>query len=193
MCNVTGKVDSLHLRGREDNINRDDEYLIGKEVITSLGDLRHLKFLDLSANDFRGSRIPEFIGSFKHLSYLNLSNAYFSGFIPPHIGNLSNLKVLDLSSGIYPHRLMSDDMSWISGLSLLKYLDLSNADLSKAQNRDMVFYMMPSLVELSLSACGLTNADLGTLSNSSTTLANIKHPDLGYNHFIDAFVKLWPQ
>ncbi|GKE22654.1 leucine-rich repeat protein [Tanacetum coccineum] len=79
---------------------------------------------------------------------------------------------------------MSDDMSWISGLSLLKFLDLSNADLSKAQNHDIVFYMMPSLVELSLSACGLTNADLGTLSNSSTTLANIKHPDLGYNHFI---------
>ncbi|GJR91737.1 leucine-rich repeat protein [Tanacetum coccineum] len=47
---VTGKVDSLHLRGREDDINRDDEYLIGKEVITSIGDLRHLKFLDLSAN-----------------------------------------------------------------------------------------------------------------------------------------------
>ncbi|GJV05646.1 leucine-rich repeat protein [Tanacetum coccineum] len=184
--NVTGKVDSLHLRGREDYINRDDEYLIGKEVITSLGDLRHLKFLDLSANDFRGSRIPEFIGSFKHLSYLNLSNAYFSGFIPPHIGNLSNLVVLDLKSR-HNTIMMSDDMSWISGLSLLKYLDLSHVDLSKAQNRDMVFYMMPSLVELSLSACGLTNADLGTLSNSSTTIANIKHLDLGYNHFKGQF------
>nr|GEW04890.1 leucine-rich repeat protein [Tanacetum cinerariifolium] len=190
--NVTGKVESLHLRGREDYINRDDKYLIGKEVITSLGDLGHLKLLDLSANDFRGSRIPEFIGSLKQLSYLNLSNAYFSGFIPPHIGNLSNLVVLDLKSR-HNTIMMSDDMSWISGLSLLKYLDLSHVDISKAQNRDMVFYMMPSLVELSLSSCGLTNADLGTLSNSSTILANIKHLDLGYNHFKDAFVKLWPQ
>ncbi|GJU45858.1 leucine-rich repeat protein [Tanacetum coccineum] len=175
---VTGKVDSLHLRGR-------NEYLIGKEVITCLKDLRHLKFLDLSGNDFQGSRIPEFIGSFKQLSYLNLSNA-FSGIIPPRIGNLSNLVVLDLKTITEPS-LMSDDMSWISGLSSLKSLDLSYVDLSKAQNRDMVFYMMPSLLKLSLSHCGLTNADLGTLSNSSTTLANIKHLDLGYNHFKGQF------
>ncbi|GKA95534.1 leucine-rich repeat protein [Tanacetum coccineum] len=53
---VTGKVDSLHLRGSNDGT----EYLIGKEVITCLKDLRHLKFLDLSGNDFQGSQIPEF-------------------------------------------------------------------------------------------------------------------------------------
>ncbi|GJV55604.1 leucine-rich repeat protein [Tanacetum coccineum] len=183
---VTGKVDSLHLRGRNDGIINSDEYLIGKEVITCLKDLRHLKFLDLSGNDFQGSRIPEFIGSFKQLSYLNLSNA-FSGIIPPRIGNLSNLVVLDLKTITEPLSLKSDDMSWISGLSSLKSLDLSYVNLSKAQNRDMVFYMMPSLVKLSLSGCGLTNADLGTLSNSSTTLANIKHLDLGYNHFKGQF------
>ncbi|PWA85694.1 leucine-rich repeat protein [Artemisia annua] len=182
---VTGKVDSLHLRGSED-MDGDQECLAGSEVSSSLRHLRNLKFLDLSANDFRGSRIPEFIGSLKQLSYLNLSNAYFSGVIPPHIGNLSNLKVLDLRSSTNSYS-MSDDMSWMSGLSLLKYLDLSCVDLSKAQNRDMVFYMMPSLVKLSLSGCSLTNADLGTLSNSSTTLANIKHLDLGYNHFKGQF------
>nr|GFC78610.1 leucine-rich repeat protein [Tanacetum cinerariifolium] len=126
---VTGKVDSLHLRASTDIFG--DQYLIGKEVITCLKDLRHLKFLDLSGNDFRGSRIPEFIGSFKQLSYLNLSDA-FSGIIPPRIGNLSNLVVLDLKT----LSLKSDDMSWISGLSSLKSLDLSYVDLSKAQNRD---------------------------------------------------------
>ncbi|PWA43081.1 leucine-rich repeat protein [Artemisia annua] len=184
---VTGKVEGLHLRGREDDIIRDYQYLIGNEVSSSLRHLRNLKFLDLSANDFRGSWIPEFIGSLKQLSYLNLSIAHFSGVIPPHIGNLSNLKVLDLSTSIYSYTLMSDDMSWISGLSLLKYLDLSYVDLSKAHNRDMVFYLMPSLEMLILSGCELTNADLGTLSNSSKTLANIKHLDLGRNHFKGQF------
>ncbi|PWA53672.1 leucine-rich repeat protein [Artemisia annua] len=193
-CNkVTGKVDSLHLRGSAGEIFGNifvlSECLVGNEVSSSLRHLRNLKFLDLSANDFRGSRIPEFIGSFKQLSYLNLSNAHFSGVIPPHIGNISSLKVLDLGSeGPYSDdTLMSDDMSWISGLSLLKYLDLSHVDLSKAQNRGMVFYLMPSLEMLSLSGCGLTNADLGTLSNLSTTLANMKHLDLGYNHFKGQF------
>ncbi|GJX09323.1 leucine-rich repeat protein [Tanacetum coccineum] len=188
---VTGKVESLHLRGSESQWERDhgvQEWLVGNVVSSSLRHLRNLKFLDLSANDFRGSRIPEFIGSFKQLSYLNLSNAYFSGVIPPHIGNLSNLKVLDLGPSISSYNtLISDDMSWISGLSLLKYLDLSNVDLSKAQNRGMVFYLMPSLEMLSLSGCSLTNAALGTLSNSSTTLANIKHLDLGYNSFKGQF------
>ncbi|PWA86393.1 leucine-rich repeat protein [Artemisia annua] len=196
-CNkITGKVESLHLRGREDIygvfwVNGDmfdvQECLVGNEVSSSLRHLSNLKFLDLSANDFRGSRIPEFIGSFKQLSYLNLSYAYFSGVIPPHIGNLSNLKVLDLRSDDLVDTLMSDDMSWMSGLSSLEYLDLSYVDLSKAENRDMVFYLMPSLVKLSLSFCGLTNADLGTLSNSSTTLASIKHLDLSDNHFKGQF------
>ncbi|PWA72706.1 leucine-rich repeat protein [Artemisia annua] len=155
---VTGRVESLYLRGSVDIYDLLPEVLIGYEMSSSLRHLRNLKFLDLSANDFGGGQIPEFIGSFKQLSYLNLSNANFS-----------------------------DDMSWISGLSLLKYLDLSYVDLSKAQNRGMVFYMMPSLVKLSLSGCSLTNADLGTLSNSSTTLANIKHLDLGNNFFKGQF------
>ncbi|GJV96375.1 leucine-rich repeat protein [Tanacetum coccineum] len=162
------------------------EWLVGNEVSSSLRHLRILKFLDLSANDFRGSRIPEFIGSFKQLSYLNLSNSYFSGVIPPHIRNISYLKVLDLGPSISSYNtLMLDDMSWIFGLSLLMYLDLSNVDLSKARNHEMVFYLMPSLEMLSLSGCSLTNVDLDTLSNSSTTLANTKHLDLGYNSFKD--------
>ncbi|GJV17792.1 leucine-rich repeat protein [Tanacetum coccineum] len=90
-----------------------------------------------------------------------------------------------LGSSTYPDNTLTVDMSWISGLSLLKYLDLSNVDLSKAQNRDMVFYLIPSLEMLSLSGCGLTNADLSTLSNSSTTRANIKQLDLSHNHFKD--------
>ncbi|PWA61798.1 leucine-rich repeat protein [Artemisia annua] len=182
---VTGKVESLHVRG---SYGRDryavPELLVGNEVSSSLRHLRNLKFLDLSGNYFGGSRIPEFIGSLKQLSYLNLSNAYFSGVIPPHIGNLSNLKVLDFGSSPdsdTAYKLMSNDMSWISGLSLLKYLDLSNVDLSKAQNRDMVFYMMPSLVKLSLYGCSLTNADLGRFPSALTNMSSLLSLDLSSN------------
>ncbi|XP_076910937.1 receptor-like protein EIX2 [Bidens hawaiensis] len=154
----TRSVVSLRLRGNyrefyEDDVE-EDYYLVGEKVNTYLAELRHLKHLDLSGNNFQQSRIPEFIGSFKQLSYLNLSNAGFS-----------------------------DDMAWVSGLSSLELLDLGNVKISRAKNIDMVLYMIPSLQYLSLPLCGLSNGHLGIHHNSSKILPNIKHLDLSWNFF----------
>ncbi|CAI9299658.1 unnamed protein product [Lactuca saligna] len=162
-CNgVTGHVERLHLRGntrysyhdveeKHDHFVRNNHQLVGNVVNSSLAELRHLKYLDLSGNDFGGSRIPEFIGSFKQLNYLNLS----------HIG-------------------FQDDMSWTFGFSSLEHLDLSYLDVSGV---DMGRYMIPSLKELHLSSCGLSNANFVPFINSTTILSNIKHLDLSLNLF----------
>ncbi|KAL7608190.1 hypothetical protein Lser_V15G10203 [Lactuca serriola] len=176
---ITGNVKSLHLRGNNDD-SEGGHYLVGNEVNSSLAELRHLKYLDLSGNDVGGIRIPEFIGSLKQLWYLNLSRSFFHGIVPPQIRNLSNLKVLDLSEN---YELMIDDMAWTFGLSSLEQLDLSFNDLSRAQNWDMVLYMIPSLKKLSLSSCGLSNVDIRLSLNSSKILPNIRHLDLGFNSF----------
>ncbi|GJT39638.1 putative non-specific serine/threonine protein kinase [Tanacetum coccineum] len=162
-----------------------ENYLAGDDLDSSLAELRHLKYLDLSGNDFRGSQIPEFIGSLDKLSYLNLSNARFSGVIPYNIGNLSNLKFLDLTEE--SSNLITDDMVWVSGLLSLEHLNLNGVRLSGVRNIDMVFYMIPSLIELVVSECGLSNVDLRTRPNVSRTLPNIKHLDLGWNEFEGGF------
>ncbi|XP_076905084.1 receptor-like protein EIX2 [Bidens hawaiensis] len=158
-------------------------YLDGHELNSCLKELVNLKHLDLSGNNFRGSRFPEFIGSLKQLRYLNFSNVGLIGNIPHHIGNLSNLKVLDLSlSSDSSNDLMIDDMAWISSLSKLEHLDLSGVDLSRAQNLDSLLYM-PSLLNLSLSRCGFSIAHLGSHHlNYSRELASIKHLDLSENY-----------
>ncbi|KAL7589999.1 hypothetical protein Lser_V15G40716 [Lactuca serriola] len=169
--NLTRTVESLHLRGG---------FLVGNEVNSCLAQLRNLKYLDLSGNDFRGSRIPKFIGSFKLLSYLNLSHSGFQGIIPSHLGNLSNLKVLDLSVN---EELMSDDMAWTLGLLSLEHFVLSLVDLGGAQNWD-ILYTNPLLKELNLWGCKLSNTDLGPFLNSTGILPSIKYLDLGFNYFI---------
>ncbi|KAJ9709825.1 hypothetical protein PVL29_001343 [Vitis rotundifolia] len=90
----------------------------------SLLDLKQLNYLDLSFNDFQGIPIPNFLGSFERLRYLNLSHAAFGGLIPPHLGNLSQLRYLDLFGPKYQMRV--SNLNWISGLSSLKYLDLGH-------------------------------------------------------------------
>ncbi|KAK6288900.1 hypothetical protein POUND7_000441 [Theobroma cacao] len=150
------------------NAERDayDLSRLGGKINPSLVDLKHLSFLDLSQNDFGGMQIPEFIGSLKSLTYLNLSGANFGEAIPHKLGKLSKLHYLDL--GVNP-LLQAKSLQWISGLPSLQYLDLSRVNLSKATDWLQVTNI-PSLVELHLSDCNLNN-DPSPVSVNYTSLA----------------------
>lgn len=128
------------------------------EISSSLLKLKSLKHLDLSFNTFESIPIPEFFGSLKNLQYLNISNAGFSGVIPPNLGNLSRLQDLDLSSQ-YGNGLSTDNFEWMIGLISLKHLKMNQVDLSFVRSNWMdVLNKLPFLTELHLSDCRLSGS-----------------------------------
>ncbi|GKV48978.1 hypothetical protein SLEP1_g55750 [Rubroshorea leprosula] len=128
----SGYVVSLQLRGLVSD-QQPQLYLIDdvEEVVSSLLKLRYLQHLDLSNNNFNGNLIPHSFGLIKRLRYLNLSHLQFKGRIPGELGNLTRLRVLDLSRN-YGGLKVDNDIQWISRLSSLQQLDMSGVDLSHA-------------------------------------------------------------
>uniref|UniRef100_A0A3Q7HGC9 Uncharacterized protein n=1 Tax=Solanum lycopersicum TaxID=4081 RepID=A0A3Q7HGC9_SOLLC len=139
----------------------------------------HLRYLDLSSNNFGGNQIPKFFGSFRILRYLNLSNSGFDGPVPPHIGNLSRLHFLDLSS-YSTNGPFANNLKWFIRLQSLKFLNLGSVDLSKVKNHWLQSVdMIPSLLELHLPQCMLSNLPLSfEFFNLSSLLENLLYLDL---------------
>ncbi|XP_019152114.1 PREDICTED: LRR receptor-like serine/threonine-protein kinase GSO2 [Ipomoea nil] len=182
MChNVTGHV--VQLRLTNPNFQFEFVHLPKGTLSPCLLELKQLHHLDLSGlyKYFSGSRIPNFIGSFANLQYLDLSNLGFQGIIPPQLGNLTSLHTLILRSNFYGTSLMkTKSLDWLSNLSNLQLLDLSYVNLSMAHNWLEAINMLPSLRELHLSYC-----DLPKLSQSLRLLNNslLEVLDLSNNEF----------
>ncbi|GKV09000.1 hypothetical protein SLEP1_g20566 [Rubroshorea leprosula] len=187
--NVTGHVIELNLRVPPLDDYYDDEAYerswLGGKISPSLLHLKHLSYLDLSNNDFKGIHIPKFIGSLGSLRYLNLSLSVFGGKVPHHLGNLSYLKYLDLGN----NDLHVETLHWLSSLSSLEYLDLSRVNLSQASNWFHALNKLPSLVELHLSQCQLSHHHLHPIA--SVNLSSLATLSLSQNHFQNLSMINW--
>ncbi|XP_065035224.1 receptor-like protein EIX2 [Musa acuminata AAA Group] len=182
---TTGHVVMLDLR----NTNTYDWALRGERMNSSLLALSHLEHLDLSFNDFSGIRMPEFIGSFKKLRYLNLSSTKFMGGIPARLGNLSSLYVLDLRDALH-FTSHVDNLEWLSHLTSLKHLDVSRLVLTNVPDWFSSVNMLPSLQVLTMSSVGLNTIPASVAHvNFTSSLAVL---DLSYNNFDSTLPKwLW--
>ncbi|KAM7481656.1 hypothetical protein LguiB_006239 [Lonicera macranthoides] len=162
------------------------EPLRGK-ISSSLIELQHLTYLDLSDNEFGDSRIPNFIGSLRRLEYLNLKYNNFFGTIPHQLGNLTNLRFLLLGG----YTSMSvENLEWLSNLRLLRRLDLTDVDLGKV-NWLQSINKLSFLSELQLSRCelpGIISSSFQLTNFSSIPLTLI---DLTQNSFTSSSTYNW--
>ncbi|XP_072956626.1 receptor-like protein EIX2 [Typha angustifolia] len=167
--NKTGHVVKLDLRVDPEEFQWAS---MSGNISPSLLALEHLNYLDLSFNYFGGQQIPKFMGSFKNLKYLNLSNAGFGGSIPPSLLALERLNYLDLSFNNFGgHQIPK----FMGSFKNLKYLYLSNANFGGS--------VPPQLGNLTK----LLHLDLGDNSLQSVDLvawlprlSSLKHLDMSY-------------
>uniref|UniRef100_A0A0D9XT96 Uncharacterized protein n=1 Tax=Leersia perrieri TaxID=77586 RepID=A0A0D9XT96_9ORYZ len=179
--------------------------------ISPLLSLEQLEYIDLSINGLQGinGSVPEFLGSFINLRYLNLSYMYsFTGTLPPQLGNLSKLEYLDLShTGLllgevppqlgnlsnmryldlkYPSNMyMITGISWLTHLHSLEYLDMSYVNLSMAVEWPYVFDTLPSLEALHLSHSSLPRMSLSMTILNLTKFVELDVSSNSFDHPIE--------
>ncbi|XP_042415506.1 receptor-like protein EIX1 [Zingiber officinale] len=194
--NTTGSVRVAELNLENPNAYQDDNWwetaLRGELLHPSLLSLTHLRNLSLSCNDFEGTQIPPLVGSLHKLRYLDLSDSNFSGTIPPHLGNLTNLRYLVLYAYHYRYSAtIFHSLDWLSRLSSLIYLDMSALDLSAVSHNWLsAVNMLPSLQQLYLYDCKISNIPLSL--NFHLNLTSLATLHLGRNNFNSSFPNwLW--
>ncbi|XP_068645244.1 receptor-like protein EIX2 [Aristolochia californica] len=104
-------------------------WILSGRLNLSLLELKHLRYVNLSLNSFKGNSIPTFLGSLSELRYLNLSYAGFQGNIPPQLGNLSKLEYLDVSYSSIA--LAIDSFQWLGNMFEITL----NKDLTKDRGK----------------------------------------------------------
>ncbi|KAA8534617.1 hypothetical protein F0562_032124 [Nyssa sinensis] len=129
-------------------------------ISPALFTLTHLRYLDLSFNNFMFSKIPSGMSNLTSLTYINLGNAMFKDSITNQFSNLTSLRQLDVSCSykiadassisynltslrayagpltthIYSGNISSSTLNWLSGLHNLRELKLDGVDLSEASH-----------------------------------------------------------
>ena len=134
----------------------------------SLGGLDKLEFAYLQGNDLSGG-IPTQLGNLSKLQLLNLSGNSLAGTIPGSLGNLANLEGLFLAG----NRLTGAIPVSVSRLSNLEYLDLGRNSLSGEIPGSLG--NLTNLIVLGLASNGFSGGiptGLGNLSSLETMNLN---------------------
>ncbi|XP_019101348.1 PREDICTED: receptor-like protein 12 [Camelina sativa] len=140
---------------------------------SSLFELSHLRYLNLSFNNFDSSPLSSAFGQLKNLEVLLLSSNGFAGQVPSSIRNLPKLTKLQLSH----NKLTGNLAPLVQNLTNLSALDLSFNQFSGTIPSSLL--TMPFLSYLDLSENHLT----GSFEISNIFSSKLETLQLGNNHF----------
>ncbi|CAA6660814.1 unnamed protein product [Spirodela intermedia] len=181
-CDLTGAVVKLDLKNPHFLADPEPYGFLNGKLDASLLKLESLAYLDLSHNKLDDVPIPAWLGSFRHLEYLDLCEAGFAGAVPPQLSNLSTLRHLDISYLDDPPRLHVESFNWISRLSSLRFLSMSGVNLSGIDSTEVIQTLndnLTSLADLRLDSCGLSGIPQFLPSLNFTSLKKL---DLSWNN-----------
>ncbi|GAV65636.1 LRR_1 domain-containing protein/Pkinase_Tyr domain-containing protein/LRRNT_2 domain-containing protein/LRR_8 domain-containing protein [Cephalotus follicularis] len=140
--------------------------------LSVFSNLTKLVKLSMSNNSISGI-IPNNIGEFKSLEFLDVSNNLFSSSLPPGIGKLENLQNLTLAGNNFSGSLPDS----ISGLVSIRSLDLSRNSFSGSLTTSLT--RLNNLVYLNLSLNGFAKR----IPRGFELISGIKVIDLRGNMF----------
>ncbi|KAL4636938.1 hypothetical protein ACB092_03G044300 [Castanea dentata] len=118
---------------------------------SSLFSLVRLQRLNLAHNYFNFSQIPSGFGHLSRLTYLNLSDSYFSGQIPSKFSKLSKLTSFDLSDNYMLH--LRSLKGLVQNLTSLEDLSLRYVQIPSPVPE--ILANLSSLRTLDLTGCGM--------------------------------------
>ncbi|ESQ51898.1 hypothetical protein EUTSA_v10016323mg [Eutrema salsugineum] len=139
---------------------------------SSLFELHHRHYLNLSHNNFTSSSLPSGLSNLNRLQVLSLSSNGFIGQVPSSFSSLTCLAKLDLS-----HNELTGGFQLVQNLTKLSILDVSYNHFSGSIPSTLL--MMPFLSSLDLRGNHLT----GPIEVSNSSSSRLEHLLLGHNQF----------
>ncbi|XP_023745085.1 receptor-like protein 47 [Lactuca sativa] len=146
-----------------------------------------LQHLDLSSLDLSGTKNWNMVYIIPSLKRLSLSRCRLSSIhLSPSFNSsrvLPNIRHLDLGFNYFKGSLPG----FFQNITSLVFLDLSNFGLNYAWKFANLLNVIPSLLELHVSGCGLHNTHLSHPHINFSVVSNIQHLDLSANSIGDVF------